>query len=142
MFKFRKGYIGVYGNTLPIRIDKFLMGGKKEIKAATWPPFIFFKDKSFEKPWIVNHELIHFKQMYESLFVGALLLDIVERLYARFFLKLSAYEAYHYSAIEQEAYLNHNNPDYLKKRKLFSVFNYIRNKKKFSISESGIVSLN
>ncbi|MCX6747461.1 MAG: hypothetical protein NTW98_00735 [Candidatus Nomurabacteria bacterium] len=136
---FKKGYIAVYGDSIPIKIDRFLMGGKKEIKASTWPPFIFFKDESCEIPWIVNHELIHFRQAYELLFVGAVLLETFDRIYARVFLKMSASEAYHYSSLEQEAYLNHNNPNYLQTRKLFSVFNYFKNKKKFSMDRNGIV---
>lgn len=139
VIKIKKGYIAVYGDTLPIKIDRFLMGGKKEIKASTWPPFIFFKDKEAEIPWIVNHELIHFRQVFELFIVGAILLDIFERFYARVFLKMSAFEAYHYSALEQEAYLNQNNPDYLNKRKIFSVFKFIKNKKKFELKEDGTV---
>lgn len=139
IIKFKKGYIAVYGDTLPIKIDKFLMGGKKEIKASTYPPFIFFLNENMEIPWIVNHECIHFRQVFELFFIGALLLDLCERLYARIFLNMSAHEAYQYSALEQEAYLNQNNPEYLKNRKLFSIFKYIRNKKKFSVGKEGEV---
>ncbi|MBP6866448.1 MAG: hypothetical protein KBC12_02825 [Candidatus Pacebacteria bacterium] len=137
--KFKKGYIAVYGDTLPIKIDRFLMGGKKEMRASTWPPFIFFADEKFEESWIVNHELIHLRQTYDLLFIGVLVLYVCEQIYARIFLNMSAYEAYHYSALEQEAYLHHNDPEYLKHRKLFSVFKYIRNKKKFSMDKDGIV---
>ncbi len=139
--KLKKGYIAVYGDTIPIKVDRFLMGGKKEIKASTWSPFIFFKDESCELVWIVNHERIHIRQTFELLFVGAIFLDIIERIYARVFLKMSAYEAYHYSALEQEAYLNHNNLEYLKNRKIFSLFKYIKNKKNFTMDKDGVVTI-
>lgn len=141
MIKIKKGYIAVYGDTLPIKIDRFLMGGKKLIKASTWPPFIFFVDETVEIPWVVNHELIHFRQTFELLFIGAVILDIFERLYARIFLGMSAQEAYMYSALEQEAYLNQNNSEYLKHRKLFSVFKYVIHKKKFTVDKEGTVVL-
>lgn len=137
----KKGYIAVYGENIVIKIDRFLIGGKKEIKASAFPPFIFFVDKSCEIPWIVNHELIHFRQYFELLFVGVILLNIFERLYARLFLGMSKYEAYQYSALEQEAYLNHNNPEYLKTRELFSIFKYVKNKKRFSLDSNGVVTI-
>ena len=141
MIKIKKGYIAIYGNNIVLRLDKFLMGGKKEIKASTWPPFIFFQKEEDEIPWVVNHELIHFRQTFELFFIGALILDIFERLYARIFLGMSAYEAYHYSSLEQEAYLNQNNQEYLKNRKRFNVFNYIKHKKNFSMDKNGLVTL-
>lgn len=135
----KRGYIAIYGNTIPIKIGQFLVGSKKEVRACTYPPFIFFKDESREIPWIVNHELIHFKQVYELLFIGALLLYIYETLYARLFLRMSKYDTYLYSAFEQEAYLNHSNPEYLKHRNVFSIFKYIKNKKKFTVDKDGLV---
>lgn len=141
MIRFKKGYIAVYGNNLILRFDKFLVGGEKKVKASAFPPFIFFYDKNCEVEWIVNHEKIHFLQAYETLFVGSFLLQTIERLYARIFLGMSRYEAYHYMSIEQEAYLNHHNPDYLKNRRPFSFFKYIKNKKKFSINEDGTVTV-
>jgi hypothetical protein len=139
--KKKKGYIAIYGDTLPIKIDRFLMGGNKEIKAAALPPFIFFQDKKFEVPWVVNHELIHFKQNYELLYFGSFLLSILERLYYKFILGMSSYEAYIYSSGEQEAYLNHNNPEYLKNRRIFSVFKYLFSKKKIKLGENGAVTI-
>ena len=81
----KNGYIAVYGDNIILKLDKFLMGGKKEIKAAVLPPFIFFLKSEYETPWVVNHELIHFRQNFELLFVGSILLSILERLYAMIF---------------------------------------------------------
>ena len=141
MIKFKKGYVAVYGNTIPIKIGQFLVGNTQKVRACAWPPFIFFKEPIFETPWVVNHERIHFLQTFELLFIGAFVLWITEYVYAKFFLHLSDVETYHYSELEQEAYLNHHDLDYLKKRKFFSVLKYIRNKKKFSIDKDGLVIL-
>ena len=138
--KIQQGYIAVYGNSFPIRIGKFLIGGKQP-KAATLFPFIFFYNENCEQPWLVNHERIHFAQILEFLFVGVFLLWLIEYLYARIFLKMSAYDTYHYCALEQEAYLNHNNPNYLKNRKLFSIFKYLKNKKRFTVDKDGVVTI-
>ncbi len=138
--KRKQGYIAVYGNSFPIRIGKFLIGGKQP-KAAALPPFMFFYDESCEEPHRVNHELIHFIQATELLIVGAWILWLIEYLYARIFLKMSAYDTYHYCALEQEAYLNDSNPDYLKNRKLFSIFKYIKNKKSFTVDKDGVVTI-
>lgn len=139
--KFKKGYIAVYGNSWPMRFNQFLMGGEKQVRAGAWPPFMFFLDESYELPWLVNHELIHCRQVFELCIIGALLLLIFENLYARLFLGYTALEAYKYSAIEQEAYLNHNNPEYLNNRKMFSVLKYIRSKKRFVIDREGLVKI-
>lgn len=129
--KKQKGYIGIYGNTWVIKFDQFLVGKEKEVRAAAYVPFIFFKNEEFEIPWIVNHELVHFRQTLELLGIGALLLLVIENIYYRFVLGMNKAEAYFNSSLEQEAYLNHGNADYLKERKMFSTFKYLFKKKKF-----------
>ena len=47
-------------------------------------------------------------------------------------------EAYLYSAIEQEAYLNQLDNNYLKNRKPYTVFNYIKNKIDFRLDSNNI----
>lgn len=107
--------------------------------AITVFPFIIVRSKEELFPWLVMHERIHMRQQLELLFVGALMLFIIETLYARFVLHLSPYENYLYFSLEQEAYRNHHNPEYLKHRKQFSVFHYIVHKKKFS-HKDGVVT--
>ncbi len=107
--------------------------------AITVFPFIIVRSKEDLLPWLITHERIHIRQQLELLFIGALFLYIVETVYARFVLCLSGYENYLYFSLEQEAYRNQHNPDYLKNRKPFTVFYYLMHKKKFS-HKDGIVT--
>jgi len=76
------------------------------------------------------HERIHIRQSIETLFL-IFPFAMIEYLYARIILKYSQTEAYFYECVEQEAYLNQNNPNYLKSRGFFSTWKYIRHKTKF-----------
>lgn len=100
-------------------------------------PFLFVKDESFLQPWLINHERIHFRQQFETLFIGLPLISFIERLYARFVLKKNRQERYLYAAAEQEAYLNMDNPDYLQGRRWGSLFYYIRHKRNFRLIGPG-----
>jgi len=66
------------------------------------------------------------------LFIGSWLLTLAEDFYSRIFLKLRTPEYYLYRTIEQEAYRNQHGMDYIKNRKVFSVFRYIRDKQKLT----------
>jgi hypothetical protein len=105
--------------------------GENYAKGMAFFPFLFVSDIQYAEPWLINHELIHFRQQIETLFIGVVILSFLERLYARFVLKQTKLERYLYAASEQEAYRNQNDPDYLKHRSFWSVFNYVRNKRKF-----------
>ena len=61
----------------------------------------------------ILHEQIHFEQMKECLFIFFYLFYIIEFLIKLLYMK----DAYKNISFEKEAYLNHENPDYLKKRK-------------------------
>ncbi len=102
-------------------------------------PFIFIKSEEFLQPWLINHERIHFRQQIELLFVGSFLINFIEKIYARFFKNKTKFNSYLYISAEQEAYLNQNNPDYLKTRKLWAQFYYVKNKKTFNLGKSGEV---
>jgi hypothetical protein len=80
----------------------------------------------------INHERIHFRQQLETLFIGSWILHLIEDLYSRLFLKLKANDYYLYRAVEQEAYRNQHDMDYLKNRKLFSLFRYVRDKRQLT----------
>lgn len=140
--KLRNGYIAVYGNTIPLKLAQ-ITSGHKIATVSAFIPFIFFQDETFERPYIVNHEKIHFRQMLELLFIFLFILKFIEFNYARFILKKNLYESYLFTSIEQEAYLNQNNSNYLKERHLFSIFKYIFNKKDFKyIRDTGEVIIN
>lgn len=104
--------------------------GAKKAKGAAIFPFVVLRKSEYAKPLIINHEKIHFRQQLETLFIGAFLLGLFEGLYARYVLRLKAPDYYLYRAAEQEAYRNQHNIDYLKNRKWFSLFKYIKDKKK------------
>lgn len=122
-----------------IRIMGFLSAGKygaKHSKAAALFPFVFVQNKKYATPIFINHERIHFRQQIELLFVGVLLLNLIEDFYAKFFLKLKASDSYLYRATEQEAYINQHNSEYLERRSLYSVFSYVKKKRKITFIDN------
>lgn len=131
---FHKTHIQIISPRLTY-LSGLLNGHAGETRAFAAFPFIVFRSEEEIVPWIINHELIHFKQQVELLFVGSLLLTILETLYGFLFLGKSWKSIYLWRAMEQEAYLNHHNQEYLKTRKPFSTFRYIRNKKKIEFTD-------
>ncbi len=117
----------------------YFRGHSKTAIAITIFPFIVVRSQEELFPWLVIHERIHLRQQLELLFIGALLLFILETLYARMVLRLPRYETYLYFSLEQESYRNQNDSDYLKNRKPFSVFYYLLHKKKFT-HKDGVVT--
>ena len=133
MIEFKKRYIAIYSTKLVEFFGWLTHGKPKEGQMAALFPFIFFRKKNQvpEDGYQIRHELIHFRQQVETLFIGLEIIKQIEIFYAYFFLHKNKFERYMYSACEQEAYLNQNNPNYLKERKLFAMFKYIKNKKNF-----------
>lgn len=113
------------------------MTGKWSTRAAAIFPFIVFRDESQIQSWVINHELIHFRQFFDTFFIGLPLLTFFEQLYALIILRKSKPEAYLYAASEQEAYRNQQNFEYLKHRKFGTVFRYVRDKRDFTWGEPG-----
>ena len=121
-----------------VKLSGLSMAGKKglkDAKAAAFVPFVFVRSEEYATPIFINHERIHFKQQLETLIIGSWILHIFEDLYSRLYLKLKGPDYYLYRAVEQEAYRNQHNMEYLKNRKLFSVFKYVSNKRKLSFVE-------
>ncbi len=106
-------------------------------------PIIGFKDESFETQRIINHEQIHFRQQIELLFVGEIIFRLIERFYLQVILSKSSLDSYKLCSFEQEAYLNQDDPHYLKNRRLFSFVKYIRNKThfEFDLSEPAKITI-
>ncbi len=118
-----------------ITIAGFTSGGResaKLAKAAAVFPFVIVRDEKYATPIFINHERIHFRQQIETMFVGSILLHLLEDTYSRLFLKLKHPDYYLYRACEQEAYRNQDNLNYLKNRPWFSIFKYITNKRRLS----------
>ncbi len=138
-------YVGTYTFLMVIisaRLCAFIAwfsGFSKTARAVTVFPFIFVRSTEDAIPWVINHERIHIRQQLELLLVGALLLQIIEIVYSMLVRKLTWYEAYLWSSIEQEAYRNQNNLDYLKHRKIFSQLKYLFNKRKF-VHKDGLIT--
>jgi len=109
--------------------------GYKKAKAAAFFPFIFIRNKDSLTDLFINHEKIHHRQQLETLFIGLLLLSVIEKVYGRLFLGFKGEELYLYLASEQEAYRNQGDNNYLTHRRLYSLFWYVRNKKKLSFVE-------
>lgn len=129
--KIHNGYIAIYSHTL-VRVLSF---GLPNARAVVPFPFcIVFRDTDQEKmTWLVNHEKIHFRQELELLIIGALLLSFFEKMYFQMVLKLNRLEAYKMSSLEQEAYLNQNDPEYLQHRAPYRLFWYLTHKKRFDL---------
>ena len=128
--RIHNGYLALYSERLTR-----MFGGSPHVRAVAPFPFcIIFRDEEQEKmEWVVRHEKIHFRQELELLWIGAILLELIEKMYGRFFLGKSKLEAYKWCSMEQEAYRNQNDPDYLKNRPTFRLFYYMKNKKSFAL---------
>lgn len=76
-------------------------------------------------PTIINHESIHTEQMKEMLYIFFYLWYGIE-----WFVRLFIQPRYAYRGIslEQEAYSNERNQDYLKTRKRFAWWEYIKHR--------------
>lgn len=101
----------------------------------TWFPFgnyhtlnffgiLFTKCKQLSESTI-THESIHTAQMKEMLWLFFYLWYGVEYLFIRLFHKKQNC-AYHDISLEEEAHNNDENPDYLKTRKHYAWWKYIR----------------
>lgn len=115
-----------------------LMNGvASKAKGAAFYPFIFLSKDSYDEEWIINHELIHFAQQKELLFIGLWILNLFEFLYLFIVKNYNMHDAYIMRASEQEAYRNQNNQTYLSQRNRFEIFKYIKDKKYFKHGNPG-----
>lgn len=130
---FHRWYIQIQSDILCDSLSR-LSGFTKENKGMAFhvfPIFIFIRNEPHPmvKQWI-NHEKIHMHQNITTFYI-AFLFSQLEYLYARIFLRYTHLEAYKYESIEQEAYLNQHELDYIRKRRPLDILKYVRNKKKF-----------
>jgi hypothetical protein len=134
--QFKKGYILIVWPKL-VRWVGRLTTGSNTARAFAAFPFIAATDTDAYTAWVINHELIHFRQQIETLFIGLPLLSFFERQYAKWILKKSKMERYLYAASEQEAYINQQDSDYLSKRRFGTVFKYLKHKRNFTFGKPG-----
>jgi hypothetical protein len=107
-------------------VAKYLI--PKGYRGLTIFPFVFIKYAfDSENKVLVNHEKIHLRQQLELLILPFFVWYFVE--YAvRLLQYKNANLAYRNISFEREAYANENHLDYLKIRRIFSFWKYLRMK--------------
>lgn len=98
---------------------------KTEFRGTTLYPFGIYLDNFEHKDmeYLVNHELIHWKQQKEMFVIFFYLWYLIE-----WFINIFIYgkKAYLKISFEQEGYFNRKNLNYLKSRKRFAWLKYIK----------------
>ncbi|MES2225054.1 MAG: hypothetical protein V4478_03650 [Patescibacteria group bacterium] len=126
--EFKGYYFIVTSNAIVRQLGRMVSLGTNAMGITVYP-FIFVRTDTRGHEGLVRHETVHIRQQLELLLVGAILLFIVEYIYARFIKRLDARQTYYYSAMEQEAHRNTKNTNYLNERKPYAVLKYIWDKK-------------
>ncbi|MCB9790593.1 hypothetical protein H6764_01075 [Candidatus Nomurabacteria bacterium] len=109
---------------------------KPAMAFALFPCIIILRNQKhpMTDQWL-NHEKIHVMQNFESL--GLIhIISRLEYLYARYILKYDRIKAYMYQCVEQEAYLNQHDFEYLKNKRPLEIMKYIRTKRNFHTDDS------
>ncbi|MCU7614984.1 hypothetical protein N0B16_11100 [Chryseobacterium sp. GMJ5] len=98
-----------------------------KINGITLYPFIFIKNPEDKRNRVlINHEKIHLKQQLELLVIFFYLAYVAEYYYHFFRLK-NAEKAYRSISFEKEAYAMEHDLDYIKKRKPWAFWKYLKN---------------
>lgn len=101
------------------KINKFvdIITGTNVIGITLAPFGIFLKEKYLNDQIVINHELIHYEQQKELLFIFFYILYFLE-----WFIKFFFYgkRAYHYISFEKEANEHEKNNDYFYKRRKYA----------------------
>ncbi len=97
-----------------------------KINGITLYPFIFIKNPEDKRNRVLlNHEKIHLRQQLELLIIFFYFAYITEYYYHLFTLK-NAHKAYLAISFEREAYANEHDLDYLKKRRFWGFWKYLK----------------
>lgn len=86
---------------------------------------ILFTKKKYLNDYTINHERIHTKQILEMGIIGFYLWYVIEYIIVRFANKTQN-DSYHDVSFEEEAHINIYNLEYLKHRKYYAWFKYIK----------------
>lgn len=111
-----------------VKIGNWWLFGKNTIGVTIYP-FIFIKKSWADKvnksslEETINHERIHIKQQIELLVLPFYLWYFLE-FFIRSLSTSTTTEAYMKISFENEAYKNHSDSDYLKKRKFWGFLKY------------------
>jgi len=107
-------------------VNKYIL--KKGFLGVSIWPFVILKEKELSTdPIFMNHEKIHLQQQIELLILPFYILYLLEFILKYFYYK-NAYLAYRSISFEREAYQNETDLEYLKKRKLWNSFRFLRTK--------------
>jgi len=117
------------------RLLEKIGGTGKQPRGAAFGPIMLLRHEDQAAPWLFNHERIHVVQTMELGIIGFWVLYYGQLAYARWWLKKSKWEAYLWNSAEQEAYLNQHNLEYLKTRPLWAQFRYLKNRRKFHLTD-------
>ena len=99
-------------------------------RAITLYPFIFVRNDSDKHDKVlINHESIHIKQQKELLVLLFYVWYVLDWL-RKIFIYKYANLAYLNIVFERETYENEDNLEYLKTRKWFAFWNYLKSKNK------------
>lgn len=105
-----------------LKFKKILADG---YRAITFAPFVFIREDYLRNDKVLmNHENIHIRQQYETLWLPFFIMYVAEYIYGVYKYKNSRL-AYRNISFEREAYDNQYNLNYLKNRKLFSWIKYL-----------------
>jgi hypothetical protein len=91
----------------------------KDVTGITLAPFGIYIREEIPDTITINHESIHWKQQLEMLIIPFYFWYLIE----------SIFKGYFNISFEQEAYTNQYNKDYLKTRKLYAWFKYLKKQK-------------
>lgn len=89
---------------------------RQRISGIALFPFVVVDPDLSDDEELINHERIHVRQQLELLVIPFYIWYLIE-----FYTK-----GYRNVSFEKEAYANHSNLDYLKKRKWFNFINYMK----------------
>lgn len=106
--------------------NKFLNLLDPSIRGLTLYPFIFLKHKHLILDKVlINHEKIHLKQQLELLIIPFYILYLLN--YLINIIKYKSHLLAYYNIIfEREAFINENDINYLRERKIFAFYDYIK----------------
>jgi len=97
-----------------------------KINGITLYPFIFIKNPEDKKNSVlINHEKIHLKQQLELLIIFFYLAYVIEYYYHLIKLK-NGHQAYLAISFEREAFAHELDLEYLKKRKIWGFWKYLK----------------
>jgi mannose-6-phosphate isomerase-like protein (cupin superfamily) len=125
----KNGHIEIVSSRL-VEFAGSILRTPGNVRAMALFPFILLRDDINQKlrPYIINHELIHFRQTLETLFVAHIVISLAQSLYYRLIKRKKSAESYILNCFEQESFRHMYDLDYLKERSIFAWFKYLKEK--------------